>query len=361
MGNDSAPREARLRIATFNLENLDETPSTRAFLARRIAVLRPQLVALDADVLCLQEVSAHGKGHHHREMEALDHLLDGTPYARFSSTGPRGDGPADIHNLVTLSRWPFRETREIRHALVPPPAYTAITAKQLPAAIDGHFDRPLLHTIVPLPIGRALHVVNLHLRSPLAAVIPGQKQSALTWRSVEGWAEGFFAAALKRNAQALEARLVVDRIFDAEPEALIAVCGDFNAETREVPVRTIMGAVDDTGNPALATRSLAALEDGITRERRFSVRHAGAMVLLDHVLVSAGLAARNPRVEIDNKTLADEIFDAPADQPPLGSFHAPVVAEFSPLPVNPPSPPAAQNVPTNAKNARHGLGSDESE
>ena len=327
------PGAARLRIATFNLENLDETPRTRDFLARRLGVLRPQLVALDADILCLQEVSAHGKGHHHRAMEALDHLLDGTPYAayaRFSSTGPGGQGPADIHNVVTLSRWPFAKTREIRHALVPPLTYSAITAKQLPAAIDGHFDRPILYTAVPLPDGRMLHVVNLHLRSPLAAVIPGQKQSALTWRSVTGWAEGYFVAALKRNAQALEARLLIDEIFDAEPEALIAVCGDFNAETREVPVRTVIGAADDTGNPALASRSLLALGQEIPRERRFSVRHAGATVLLDHVLVSQSLAAWRPRVDIDNKALADEIFDATAGQPPLGSFHAPVLAEFSP-------------------------------
>jgi len=331
--DDTPPRDARLRIATFNLENLDETAGTRAFLAQRLEVLRPQIVALDADILCLQEVSAHGKGHHHRAMEALDHLLAGTPYAayaRFGSTGPGGHGPADVHNLVTLSRWAFARTRDIRHALVPPLTYAAITATQQPAAIDGHFDRPLLYTVVPLPGGRALHVVNLHLRSPLAAVIPGQKQSGLTWRSVTGWAEGYFVAALKRNAQALEARLLVDQIFDAEPEALIAVCGDFNAETREVPVRTIMGAADDTGNPVLAARSLIALEQEIPRERRFSVRHAGATVLLDHVLVSQGLAAWNPRLAIDNTALADEIFDATAEQPPLGSFHAPVVAEFSP-------------------------------
>ena len=40
-------------------------------------------------------------------------------------------------------------------------------------------------------------------------------------------------AAMKRSGQALEARLTVDAIFDAEPEALIAVAGDFNAEAAE--------------------------------------------------------------------------------------------------------------------------------
>ncbi len=46
-----------LRIASFNLENLDDRPGASPTLADRIAVMRPQLVRLRADVLCLQEVN----------------------------------------------------------------------------------------------------------------------------------------------------------------------------------------------------------------------------------------------------------------------------------------------------------------
>src|SRR3546814_9423539 len=81
--------------------------------------------------------------------------------------------------------------------------------------------------------GATLHVLNLHLRSPLASPIPGQKLSAGSWRSLAGWAEGYFAATLKRSGQALEARLRVEQIFDSEPAALIAVCGDLNAGRSE--------------------------------------------------------------------------------------------------------------------------------
>jgi len=42
---------ALLRVATFNVENLDDKPDLRPTLAARIAVLRPQLVRLRADVL----------------------------------------------------------------------------------------------------------------------------------------------------------------------------------------------------------------------------------------------------------------------------------------------------------------------
>ena len=47
---------ASLRIATFNLENLDDRPDLDPPLEARIAVLRPQLLRLKADILCLQEV-----------------------------------------------------------------------------------------------------------------------------------------------------------------------------------------------------------------------------------------------------------------------------------------------------------------
>jgi hypothetical protein len=51
---------AELRIATFNVENWDETaPGVRPSLAERIALMRPQVIRLRADVACFQEV--HGQ------------------------------------------------------------------------------------------------------------------------------------------------------------------------------------------------------------------------------------------------------------------------------------------------------------
>ncbi len=334
----------RLRIATFNLENLDDRPRDPALLDRRIAALRPQLLRLDADVLCLQEVSASGKRPKEgRTLSGLDRLLAETPYADFArtvSSGPHGTGPADVHNLVTLSRWPPVDSREIRHEFVPPLSYVPLTSdEQQPTTVDGRFDRPILYIRLALADGRPLHVLNLHLRSPLAAPIPGQKKSPLVWRSVAGWAEGFFVAAMKRDRQALEARLLLEHIFDAEPDARIALCGDFNADGREVPVRTLLADVDDMGNPDLSPRSLIALERSLPDERRFSVRHAGHTVMLDHILVSRALLPWAVRAEVHNDALQDEIFDARSG-PPLGSFHAPVAAEFI-VPDTAQGPPAS--------------------
>ena len=61
-----------LRIASFNLENLDDRPGEQPSLSERIAVVRPQLVRLRADVLCLQEVNGQESEGAPRGLAALD-------------------------------------------------------------------------------------------------------------------------------------------------------------------------------------------------------------------------------------------------------------------------------------------------
>jgi endonuclease/exonuclease/phosphatase family metal-dependent hydrolase len=67
------------RIATFNLENLGDPSGDGTALEHRIAALRPQLLRLDADILCLQEVNAQQEPGHGRSLRALDALLQETP------------------------------------------------------------------------------------------------------------------------------------------------------------------------------------------------------------------------------------------------------------------------------------------
>ena len=311
----------RLRIATFNLESLDDEDA--ALFAQRAEVLRPQLDRLNADILCLQEVNARrpAKGEP-RAVCALTALLAGTRYAGFHlATG--SDHLADRHNLVVASRWPVPESRLLKHELVPPPAVRMVTANP-PAAGEEpvSWDRPVLHAEVTLPGGRTLHVFDLHLRSPLAAPVPGQKKAALSWSSVGGWAEGFFLAAIKRAGQALETRLAVERLFDADARALVVVAGDYNAEDRQTPVRIIRGDLGDTGNAALAARALVPLELAVPEEKRFSVLYEGEAAMLDHLLVSRPLLGWFRGVEVHNEQLGGDPDTA------LDSDHAPVVAAF---------------------------------
>jgi endonuclease/exonuclease/phosphatase family metal-dependent hydrolase len=170
----------RLRVATFNLENLD-MPRTAAgpSLEARLGVLRPQLVHLRADVLCLQEVSAHGSRHGIHELRALDCLLEGTPYASYERRTTRGQsgGPTDKHNLVVLSRLPVLGCVQHWHDRVAPPIVTIATSP-VPREERVVWDRPVLELRIALPGKGPLWVFDAHLRAPLAAPIEAQKLSA---------------------------------------------------------------------------------------------------------------------------------------------------------------------------------------
>lgn len=325
-----------IRIATFNLENLDDRPE--APLVDRLAVLRPQLARLDADVLCLQEVNASREpGSKQRTLKALDLLLKDTRYEDYHravthQTG--GQGPRDVHNLVVVSRLAVRSVAQYHNDLVPVievPLAPDVSgdANANPALTRVRWDRPLLHTTLELEDGRSLEIINLHLRAPSGSFIEGQKSGPFTWKSVPGWAEAFYLSSLKRSGQALEVRLLIDRLFEVNAEALIMVCGDFNAEDFETPLRIIMASDEDTGNGELAARSLVALERGIPADRAFSVLHHGRPQLLDHMLVSRALAGAFRTIEIHNEALGDETVAYGRINHPPESFHAPLVASFS--------------------------------
>ena len=228
-----------MRIATFNLESLDLPPKAKVPIEARIPVLRPQIQRLDADILCLQEVNGqHIPGAPERQLAALDEVLRDTPYASFhrcATTGPGGHGVADVHNLVTLSRWPLANIRQVRNDCVPALHYPPATSAD-PAGGPLHlaFERPILICDVDAP-GGPLTVLNVHLRAPLALPIPGQKLGPFVWKSTAAWAEGYALSAWKRAAQALESRILVDRLFDEDPARQILVTGDFNAEDHETP------------------------------------------------------------------------------------------------------------------------------
>jgi endonuclease/exonuclease/phosphatase family metal-dependent hydrolase len=326
----------RLRLATFNVENLDDRVGLDPPLASRIEVLRPQLLRLDADILCLQEV--HGqkaKGGAPRQLLALERLLEETPYAGFHSTSThsRGHHPgppwvADVHNLVILSRWPITDRQELQGELIEPPFHRQL-GSDAPASPLA-WDRPLLRAAIALPDGRILQVINLHLRAPLAASLPGTaaKEGPFSWTSVPAWAEGFYVSALKRAGQALEARLLVDRLFDADPEALVAVMGDLNAEEHETPVRLLAAETTDTGNGTLATRALIPVARSLPADRRFTTVHAGRRLLVDHILVSRPLLTALREAAIHNETLPDEAYASATLAHPTESTHAPVLAEL---------------------------------
>jgi endonuclease/exonuclease/phosphatase family metal-dependent hydrolase len=317
-----------MRIATFNVESLDLP------LEPRLGVLRPALERLEADVLCLQEVNGqHVAGRRERSLAALDQLIAGTPYAgyhRSATHGPGRSGPADVHNLVTLARFPVLAERQLQHQLVPPAEVRLVTAEPpAGAATPIRFDRPALLTELDVGGGRRLAVINVHLRAPIASSIPGQKSGTFTWKRVGAWAEGYYLSALKRTGQALELRLLVEALFDADPAALVLVAGDLNAEANETPVRLLAGTPEDTGNAVLGPRALVVLDRALEASRRYSVVHHGRPQMLDHMLASHALLGHFRGIEVHNEALGDEAVGWAKSIGTGGSYHAALVATFA--------------------------------
>ena len=324
-----------MRLASFNLENLDEGPKADPPFAARADLLRLQLERLKADVLCLQEVNAQEvtrNGRASRELAALDHLLTGTAYAEYHRVVSRNRAQSkigDLQNLVILSRMPVIASRQIWHDLVPEPMVRLVTAAPpRDAAQPVAWDRPILHGELALANGKRLHVFNVHFRAALAAMVPGQKLDGFAWRSIAGWAEGYYLAAIKRAGQALEARLALDRLLTAEPMALIAVAGDYNAEEHHTPVEVLRGEEENTANGALAMQVMIPAEHAVADSERFTVVHQGRRLMLDHILLSRALLGKFGKMEIHNEALSDELVGYASVAHSPQSYHAPIVAEF---------------------------------
>jgi len=321
----------KLRIATFNLLNLDDRHGQKPTLEERIPIMRPQLVRLDADILCLQEVCGQGP-HGKRRLHALNHLLECTPYEGYHMVSTREEGRENVfenHNLVILSRFKILEHHQYMHEYAPSPRYQKVTA--LPEeheAREVSWERPILHATIELPSRMAIEVINLHLKSRRPTSIPGHRLSDRTWKTASGWAEGVFISSMKRIGQALETRILIDKLFDEDPTAFIAVCGDFNEEFDEVALEAIRGDVENTGNMDLAMRVMVPTERNIPEPARYSFLHNGQGKMLDHILVSRTLLAYFTGSEVHNELLHDEsIVFAPKVFYPE-SDHAPVVASF---------------------------------
>ena len=125
----------------------------------------------------LQEVNGQKPpGAKVRRLDALDLVLRGTQYEAFHRAPFAREyrWRLDAHNLVTLSRFPFGEVRQMLHAYVPPIAYRFASISKPESEIEIRWERPLLLTVLELPGHGLVHVVNLHLRAPLASPVPVQ-------------------------------------------------------------------------------------------------------------------------------------------------------------------------------------------
>lgn len=294
-------------------------------------MLRPELMRLRVDILCLQEVNGkRAARRRERQLSALSALISGTPYAacQLVSTQTADGRPAERHNLVILSRLPIISCAQIRHDLVERPLYRPATARprsDRPEPVE--WERPLLH--VEIAVGAtSLHVINLHLCAPLAAPVAGQKFAPFSWHTAGGWAEGFFLAGIKRAGQALDARLLTDRLLDDDPDALVVVAGTSTQKS----MRCRSGSCGR--NSETSAMPLCRLVRCFRSKRSCPKRNASRCSITADASCSttcSSVRSYEPtltRAETLNQGLADEV-DAGEQGAMGGLFHAPLVAEFA--------------------------------
>jgi len=194
----------KLRIATFNLMNLDDRRDRRPILEERIPILRPQLVRLDADILCLQEVCGQHEHGSRMRLDAMNLLLECTPYEGYKRISSLDETTGEVfenHNLVILSRYEIAEHHQYMHDYAPSPRYQKVTAQpEEHEARKISWERPILHAKVLLPNNMTADVINLHLKSRRPTNIQGHKLNERTWKTASGWAEGVFISSTKTQA-----------------------------------------------------------------------------------------------------------------------------------------------------------------
>jgi endonuclease/exonuclease/phosphatase family metal-dependent hydrolase len=316
----------KLRVATFNLENLLSTLPTRfedGNLAwdgplrylRREKLAAPEsllealhlvteheqrqlcaltLAALDADVLCLQEVEAEPVLRQFRN-EYLDPLTDGA--YRFLKLMEGNDGRGI--DVAILSRVPIENARnvtDIRYREVEG-AWTEMLARTLdryrdsphgtaqlryPQPEDYVFRRGCLSVDVPAG-DRVVTVFVVHFKSMGTTLNP----SFATDRA--------YTAPL-RFAEALAVKhLVAQRFGRARDDALYVIAGDLNDFAHK---NGVAAAWDDLSVAPLldSTFAVNVLDDLPPIERwTHWFDQEGSFSQLDYVLISPALRRANPR------------------------------------------------------------------
>lgn len=315
-------------IASFNARDLVPPapapagaggPSAEELEAAHQARLRSvarTLTRLDADVVCLQEVNSEDI-----VRKVLGLLPPDCASYREVIVGRCLDKRG--LRLAILSR--FELDGPVRHhdASEEPRGF-GLPAPEAGLPVTGpfHFRRGMLEATVRVPGIGPLTVMSVHLKSnyPVHLSPP---------RTQGDHGEGLIRAAMVRMAEALRIRRIADERLVANPDALLAVGGDFNEVDTALVHRIISGDRPEEIRLSLAGGTLYPCSAAVPSGQRYSNLYRGRRELLDHILVSEALHARFAEATILNDALyePEEALGTRAVLCP-DSDHAPVLARF---------------------------------
>ena len=133
---------------------------------------------------------------------------------------------------------------------------------------------------------------------------------------------------MKRVGQALEMRMLIDQLFDANADALIVSCGDFNGDALEVSLEAIRGDVENSGNVDLIGRLMVPCESSLPDLAPIQPLASRARCHARSHSRQPDFMSRYVGTEIHNEILHDESVAFAFDTLFPESDHAPVIAEF---------------------------------
>lgn len=319
---------------TWNVENLfhpdsGSEPTADETYTQKLSSLANVILALDPDVLALQEVGGEAP------FTDLINVLEGRYLHSALSQHPDRRGI----RVGFLSKLAIEVSDEVVD--FPPTGLPAVPGVDEKGNLDEatKMGRGALRIVVKPKSDLSIHLITAHLKSKLLS-FPGHLRFNTSDENERARIAGI--ALLQRTAESVAPRVKVNEILQQNQSDGLIVLGDLNDVTDAATTQILQGP----SGSELGTRGFASSDKGdrarlfnlaplIPAERRFSRIQQGNRELIDHILVSEELLPGQPRQlpavdsHVDSVGSLPSIGDDPKErQGHPSSDHAPVTARF---------------------------------
>jgi len=163
-----------------------------------------------------------------------------------------------------------------------------------------------------------LYLFGLHLKARFPVRLKNSKKIDYPITTQLEAADSLIRSEIFTFMQARRMREELDILLAKNPNAQIAVMGDFNAVHRDTAFRIVQGELETIDG------MLTSLDGRASLEQRYSFIGSHGRKLIDHILVSKSLEPAVQDFEILNETLKQHS-NVPPDPAFIESDHAPLV------------------------------------
>lgn len=311
-----------VRIGTWNLENFAPpgeeaaSPAGRAVYEAKLENLAATIVALDPDVLAVQEVL---------NPSTMDDLVDLLP-GRWHTALAHPDGRGI--RVGVLSEAALTHLEQITGF---PSGLGPVQADDAGRVLTG-LGRPGLRARIRRN-GWSIDVISVHLKSKLLSFPGGRFRP----RDEDERARYAVYALHRRAAEAAGVRAYATRLLTEDPRTALVVAGDLNDEPQAATTQILHGPPGseigtggfgrpDTGD-AQRLWNIAALIDP---DQRWSRIYRGRRELIDHILASHAVIDSVQEATTGGVGI-ESVDDQPADRrTAAASDHRPVIITIAP-------------------------------